>query len=184
MFLDRDGTLHRDCDFLARPEQLEIFPGVLSALQDLHDAGFPLVVLTNQSGIARGYFGEADLARIHARLHQELRGLPRAYFHCPHHPDLAPGPYGQECSCRKPKSGLLTQAAEVLNLQVPGSYLVGDSARDLLPGFGKQLRRILVQTGKPWQAELTRLQQAKQEPDFVAADLAAACRWILQQEGC
>ena len=100
MFLDRDGTLNVERNFVRAPEEIEVIDGVIPALRQLADAGFALVVVTNQSGIARGYLDESTLARVHGRLHGLLEGLPLAYLHCPHHPEQS-GRYGIVCTCRK-----------------------------------------------------------------------------------
>jgi D-glycero-D-manno-heptose 1,7-bisphosphate phosphatase len=177
VFLDRDGTLNREQGFVTRAEDLVVLPGTCEALQAMAALGFTLVVLTNQSGVARGLYSQRELARIHARLHGELLGLPKAYLHCPHLPE-AKGPYGGPCACRKPSSGLLLQAQELLELQLDGSVLVGDAARDLLMGEGLPLLRVLVQSGKPWQAELAALRQRDVEPDAVMPDLPALAAWL------
>ncbi len=178
VFLDRDGTLNREVGFVTRPEQLEVLPGVVAALQRLHDAGWRIVVVTNQSGIARGLYTESDLARIHARLHERLAELPEAYLHCPHHPDVA-GDYGGECACRKPAAGLLHQARELLGVEFAGGALIGDSARDLLMARGLPLRTVHVHSGKPTAAELATLRAAGVTPDHESPDLAAAVAWLL-----
>jgi len=178
VFLDRDGTLNREVGFVSRPDQLEVLAGVVPALQRLSDAGYRIVVLTNQSGIARGLYSESDLARVHAVLHERLRGLPDAYLHCPHHPDTG-GEYGGACACRKPAAGLLHQARELLGVELSGSVLIGDSARDLLMAKGLPLRTVYVHSGKPVAPELAMLQQAGLTPDHQAADLAAAVAWLL-----
>lgn len=178
VFLDRDGTLNREVGFVSQPHQLEVLAGVVPALQLLHDADYRIVVLTNQSGIARGLYSESDLARVHAVLHDRLRGLPEAYLHCPHHPD-ANGEYGGACACRKPAAGLLHQARELLGVEFTGGVLIGDSARDLLMAKGLPLRTVYVHSGKPVAAELAMLQRAGLAPDHEAADLAAAVSWLL-----
>ena len=181
VFLDRDGTLNRERGFVARPDQLEVLPGVPEALAQLARAGFALVVLTNQSGVARGLYTEADLARVHAALHARLQGLPLAYLHCPHHPEPGSvGPYRRQCACRKPAPGLLRQAQELLGLELAGSFLVGDSARDLLPAKDTAVGTVLLRCGKPWQEQLELLREAAAPPHHVAADLPDAARWILQ----
>lgn len=179
VFLDRDGTINREVDFLSRCEQFELLPGVRPALQRLADAGFCLVVVTNQSGIARGLYTETDLARIHELAQEQLGHLVRAYVHCPHHPDLV-GPYGGTCVCRKPKSGLVLQAKELLDLELEGSYLVGDSARDVLAARGLPLRTVYVHSGKPPLVELEALRTAKFAPTAEAMDLTSAVDWILR----
>jgi D-glycero-D-manno-heptose 1,7-bisphosphate phosphatase len=179
VFLDRDGTLNAEVGFVARPEQLVVLPGARRALQRLHDHGFRIVVVTNQSGIARGLYTERDLAAVHRRLHEELGGLPTAYLHCPHHPD-AGGPYGGACGCRKPAPGLLHQAGELLGVAFAGSFLLGDSARDLLMARGLPLRTVHLHSGKPPDGELAALRAAGHEPDASAPDLERAADWILQ----
>ena len=181
ILLDRDGTLSREQGFITAADRLTVLPGVPAALGRATAAGFLLVVVTNQSGIARGLYDERELSRIHAALHRELNRLPRAYLHCPHHPDpeYAASGYGRPCDCRKPDPGLLHQADRLFGIDWPASYLIGDAARDLRPGPSLALRTILVRSGKPWEAELATLRDADCEPDHVADDLAAAVDWIL-----
>ena len=179
VFLDRDGTLNREVGFVTSPRELEVLPGVRDALHRLHAAGWRLIVVTNQSGIARGLYGERELAAIHARLHRELDGLPDAYLHCPHLPDGGHG-YGGACACRKPAAGLLHQAQALLGVPFAGSALVGDSARDVLMARGLPLRTVLVHSGKPAAAERAALRAAGAAPDHEAADLAAAADWLLR----
>lgn len=180
VFLDRDGTLNAEGKggFVTDPAQLAILPGVPRALARLHEAGFRLVVVTSQSGVARGLYGERDLARVHAAMHAALGGLPVAYLHCPHLPE-AGGGYGGPCSCRKPSPGLLHQARELLGLEFAGSALIGDSARDLLMTRGLPLRTIHVGTGKSVPQQLAELQAAGFTPDHHADDLGAAVDWLL-----
>lgn len=178
VFLDRDGTLNAEVGFVTAPDQLRILPGTAAALHRLRAAGFVLVVVTNQSGIARGLYGEADLARVHERMHRELDGLCAAYLHCPHHPDEV-GPYGGDCACRKPKSGLLHEARHLLGVAFEGSYLVGDSARDLRMAAGLPIQGVYVRSGKPAERELAALAAAGVRPAAEVADLPAAVDWIL-----
>lgn len=179
VFLDRDGTLNREVGFVTRAADLEVLPGARAALQRLHDAGYRLVVVTNQSGIARGLYGEHDLAAVHARLHRELGELPEAYLHCPHHPDGAFG-YGGACACRKPGPGLLHQARELLGVDFAHGALVGDSARDILMAQGLPLRTVLLHSGKPVAHEREMLRAASFAPSHEAADLGAAVDWLLR----
>lgn len=181
VFLDRDGTLNAEVGFVRSPSQLRVLPGVLTALQRLHAAGHRLVVVTNQSGIARGLYTERDLARVHEALHSELAGLPWAYLHCPHHPDGDFG-YGGVCACRKPAAGLLHQARDLLGLEFAESVLIGDSARDLLMARGLPITTIYVHSGKPPAAELATMAQAGVAPDHEAEDLAAAVDWLLTRQ--
>ncbi len=177
-FLDRDGTLNREVDFVRTPEQLVVLPGAHAAVQRLHDAGWRIVVVTNQSGVARGYLTEAVLAAIHRKLHDALGGLPDAYLHCPHLPEGGLG-YGGSCTCRKPAAGLLEQAATLLGVDLRHGAVVGDSARDVQMAAGTPLRKVLVHSGKPAAPQRALLAAAGCAPDHEAADLAAAVDWLL-----
>ncbi|MCA8951272.1 MAG: HAD-IIIA family hydrolase [Planctomycetes bacterium] len=177
-FLDRDGTLNREQSFVTRPAELEVLPGAVDALRALAAADVAIVVVTNQSGIARGLYSERDLAAIHRELHERLERLPLAYLHCPHHPDLA-GPWGGGCPCRKPQPGLLHAARALLGVDFEGGLLAGDSARDLLAGRGLPLRSAYVRTGKDPETELAKLAAAGMTPDCDAPDLQAAVEWYL-----
>jgi len=184
VFLDRDGTLNAEVGFVLRPAQLQLLPGVTAALHRLDAAGFRLVVVTNQSGVARGLYSPADLAAVHAHLHRQLDGLPLGYLHCPHHPDVG-GPYGGDCACRKPGAGLLHQARELLGpgfgIGFDGGWLIGDSARDLLMARGLPLRTVHVHSGKPAAEQSAQLHATGVRPDAEVRDLPAAVDWILMR---
>jgi len=172
VFIDRDGTLVVERDYLADPAGVELVGGAADALGALHDAGYALVVVTNQSGIARGLYTEADYRRVAARLDHVLegQGVPvDATYHCPHHPDFT-GP----CSCRKPGTGMYEQAARDLDLDLAASWYVGDKVADVLPALALGGRGILVRTG--YGAE-----QEGDVPNAVAVvdDLGAAARFVL-----
>jgi D-glycero-D-manno-heptose 1,7-bisphosphate phosphatase len=179
--LDRDGCLNRERGFVTGPEQLEILPGVPAALQALRQAGFRLAVVTNQSGIARGLYTETDLAAVHAALHRELPGLIDRIDYCPHHPDGTVAAFRRDCKCRKPQPGMMLRAATALGADLGRSFLVGDSARDVLMVRGTAVRSVLVHSGKDPRSERQLLDQDGYNPDHVAADLPAAVRWILEQ---
>lgn len=139
VFLDRDGTLIEDRHYIGKPELVTLLPGAGGAVRRLNDMDYPVVIVTNQSGIARGYFTEADYARVHDRtvaLLDELGARIDASYMCPHHPDFT-GP----CDCRKPGTLLFRRAAADLGLDLARSWCVGDKGRDVLParelgGFG------------------------------------------------
>lgn len=175
--LDRDGTINHDVDFLTRVADLRLLPGAAQAVAELHALGFTVIICTNQSGIARGYLRERDLAAIHAHLHEALHGIPQAYLHCPHHPE-ALGPYAGACTCRKPGAGLLEQACELLSLSLAGAVVIGDAARDLQVAAHLPLLRIHVATGKPSYAEQHQLAASGVRVDYCADDLLAAARWL------
>ncbi len=144
-FLDRDGTIIREKEYLADPEGVELISGAVEGLRRLQDAGYALVVVTNQSGIARGRFTEEDYRAVQARLEAVLaaEGVTLdGVYHCPHHPDHT-GP----CDCRKPATGLFERAARELGLDVAASVAIGDRLRDLEPVLRLGGRAVLVRTG-------------------------------------
>ena len=184
VFLDRDGTLNVEKGRLRSPERLELLPGAGSALRSLREAGFLLVVLTNQPVIARGEASEADIAAIHRRLEWEL-GKQGAYldgiYVCPHHPDSGFAGERTElkfrCECRKPGSGLFERACRDLDIDPAGSWMIGDQTRDIEAARRVGLRSILVRTGLAG-----RDGQFPCAPDHIAEDLAGAADVILQRE--
>jgi D,D-heptose 1,7-bisphosphate phosphatase len=175
--LDRDGTITRDAGFTYRPEELCLLDGALEGLRLLGELGLPLIVVTNQSGIARGYFTEADAARFNALLAETLgaHGVHLATFYvCPFHPTEGVGPYRQESPCRKPAPGMLLRAAWEHGLDLRASYMIGDKASDVLAGHRAGCRTILVQTGVAG-ADMA---DAEVKPDWVAADLVEAAQLL------
>ncbi len=133
-FLDRDGVINIDGGYVHRWEDFVFVPGAVDAMRRLHDAGFALVVVTNQSGIARGYYDEAALERLHQALHDSLggQGVPLAAIeYCPHLPDAAVARYALACDCRKPQPGMILRAAARLGLDLPASVMFGDKVSDL-----------------------------------------------------
>ena len=145
VFLDRDGTLVEERHFLANPEDAVLIETVPKALADLRAAGFKLVVVTNQSGIARGLYTESDYHAVAKRIDKlldEAGANVDGTFYCPHHPDFT-GP----CECRKPLTGMYRQAAEVLGIDLAGSYFVGDKVSDVLPALELGGAGVLVRTG-------------------------------------
>lgn len=151
VFLDRDGTVIVEVDYLADPERVELVPGSGPALRRLMEAGYALVLVTNQSGIARGRLDEDILAAIHARLDELLAPHGVRFdgvYYCPHHPEHGGERYAKDCDCRKPRPGMLLQAARELDLDLGRSCMVGDAARDLEAGWAVGARGFLVRTGK------------------------------------
>lgn len=143
-FLDRDGTIIRDTEYLRDPEQVELLPGAAAAIRRLNEAGWPVIVVTNQSGIARGLLTEQDYERVRMRVDKliSLEGaMIDASYHCPHHPD-----HSGSCACRKPGTKLYTDAAEAHALDTSRSWYVGDRLRDVSPAdhFGGRSILLLV----------------------------------------
>jgi D-glycero-D-manno-heptose 1,7-bisphosphate phosphatase len=150
-FIDRDGVLNEEREFVHRNEDFVLVPGAIEALRALQDAGYALVIITNQSGIARGLYTEADYlaftAQMRARLEAEGVRLD-AVEHCPHLPDAPVARYRLDCDCRKPRPGMLTRAIRALDIDPQASFLVGDRLSDLEAGRAAGVGRcFLVRTG-------------------------------------
>jgi D-glycero-D-manno-heptose 1,7-bisphosphate phosphatase len=181
VFLDRDGTLIEDHHYLASTADVTLFPWTIEALRLLSTSGFALVVVTNQSGVARGFFDESSVRRIH----EHLAGLLDAhgvrvdgYYYCPHHPDARVEAYRRDCECRKPRPGMVHAAARDLGLDVGGSYMVGDLWRDIaLAQHAGASGGVLVRTGQGAEAE--RARPAGLEAAAVVDTLLDAARWIV-----
>jgi len=150
VFLDRDGTIIEEVEYLAAPDQVRLIPGAAEAIARLNLLRIPVIVVTNQSGVARGYFPESRVAEVHARLDQllaERSAYIERYYVCPHHPREGTSEYRRECDCRKPQPGLLLRAAAELNLELTSSCVIGDKVSDLQAGARAGCRTILVRTG-------------------------------------
>ncbi|MDX1460779.1 MAG: D-glycero-beta-D-manno-heptose 1,7-bisphosphate 7-phosphatase [Xanthomonadales bacterium] len=137
LFVDRDGVINVDRGYVYRIEDFEFLPGVPEALLSFQDNGFCIVVITNQSGIARGLYRESQLADLHDYMRRQLAsaGIELAgIYYCPHHPEAAREQYREECRCRKPAPGMILDAVQELDIDLDHSILVGDSARDIEAG--------------------------------------------------
>ncbi|MGO8990584.1 MAG: D-glycero-beta-D-manno-heptose 1,7-bisphosphate 7-phosphatase [bacterium] len=185
VFLDRDGTINEEMGYVNHVERFHLLPRVGQAIRLLNERGWKAVVITNQSGVARGYFQESLIHEIHQRM-QDLLKKEGAHldgiYYCPHHPDVGVFPYRQKCRCRKPATGLIEDAVKELDLDPSASYVVGDRGMDI--EFGRQVgaKAILVLTGYgkgEWEYFRT---QWKVTPNYVAEDLFEAAQWIVQQE--
>jgi len=175
VFLDRDGTLNIDSGYLKSPDDLTVLPGVGAALAKLKQAGARLIVVTNQSGVGRGYFTSKDLEAIHSKLRLLLAEdgvtLDGLYF-CPHHPD-------DRCNCRKPARGMVDRALAELHVDLSRAYVVGDSARDVELARQVGAKGLLVMTGPSGAEALADLTARDLSPDHVADDLSQAVEWII-----
>jgi len=172
VFIDRDGTIAPDVNYCSRPEDFEIFEGTPQAIRLLNTSGFKTVVITNQSGIARGYFTEDSLSRIHRKMINELgkhgAGVDAIYY-CPHHPD-------DGCNCRKPGTGLFQQAVKEHGIELEKSFMVGDTQTDIDAGRAAGCRTVLVTTGPRQGSDITT------PADFTANSLLEAVQWILRND--
>jgi D-glycero-D-manno-heptose 1,7-bisphosphate phosphatase len=174
VFLDRDGVINADSDdYIKSPAEWCAIPGSLSAIASLNAAGLAVIVISNQSGIARGFFDVATLNAIHDKMHQQVResgGEITDIFYCPHLPEAA-------CLCRKPLPGLLFLAQKKYGLNLSDTYFIGDSSKDIAAAFAAGCTPIVVRTGK---GEQTVSELKLQEPITIMANLAEAAQFILK----
>lgn len=181
VFLDRDGTLIEDVDYLSRPDQVVLFPWTIDALRLLNRAGFAVVVVTNQSAVARGIATEQFIRDTHAALDETLAAggarIDRYYF-CPHHPEAVVEKYRCPCRCRKPQPGMIEEAASDLALDVARSWMVGDRWLDVETGRAAGTRAILVKSGHA--ARMQEAAPAEVRPDAILNNLMEAVGWILR----
>jgi D-glycero-D-manno-heptose 1,7-bisphosphate phosphatase len=181
LFLDRDGVIVDEAEYLADPAQLRLLPGSAEAIAEVNRKGVPVIVVTNQSGVARGYFPESRVAEIHEQLDRLLAGQGghiTRYYYCPHHPTEGRSPYRVDCQCRKPRPGMLLQAARDLSLELQESYLVGDKLSDLEAGASAGCRTVLVRTGYG-RALADTLKPQGLNLEMIADDLREAVRFCL-----
>ena len=149
VFLDRDGTINLEKEYLYKPEEFEFTPGAAEGIRMLNQAGYLVVVVTNQSGVARGYYDEEDVRRLHGHIDNllQLEGAwIDAWYFCPHH-TAGREPYNQQCTCRKPLPGMLHKAAEDFRIDLSRSWMVGDKIADVEAGMSAGCSTILVLTG-------------------------------------
>jgi histidinol-phosphate phosphatase family protein len=178
VFLDKDGTLIEDVPYNVDPQKIQLTSGAVEGLTALHEAGYPLVVVSNQSGVARGRFSEEALLCVERSLRRLLAayGIPLAgVYYCPHHPEGTVKPYAVACRCRKPRPGLLRRAAAELGIDLAKSWMVGDILDDVEAGRQAGCRTILIDNGN----ETEWLDGPFRRPNHRAADLAEASRLIL-----
>jgi D-glycero-D-manno-heptose 1,7-bisphosphate phosphatase len=175
VFLDRDGTLIEEREYLHRPEDVRIFPGVPAALRQLQDAGFALFIISNQSGVGRGYFTLADVEKVNRHLCDELARAGIKFQHI----YIAPEAPDQPSRGRKPSPQFLFDARDAFGVDLGASYIVGDKLMDLECGWNAGLKRsLLVRTG--YGAEWEKKSPEKLARAVVVEDLTTAARWILQ----
>lgn len=178
VFLDRDGTLIRNPHYGCDPARIELLDGVVEGLLALQRASFTLVIVTNQSGIARGYFSEQDLANLHRHLVEQLAQQSvriAGIYYCPHHVEGIVAAYALACDCRKPRNGMLLAAAWDLGIDLHESWMVGDILDDVEAGKSAGCRSVLIDVGTE-KAPTTKLRM----PEYVAKDFRAAASFILR----
>lgn len=182
VFIDRDGTISEEMGYINHVDRFCLFPWSAPAIRTINEAGLPAVLVTNQAGLARGYFTENLLKEVHAKLTAELQKAGArldGIYYCPHHPEGAVQALRTVCECRKPKTGMLLQASRDLDLDLASSFVVGDTYRDLEMGFRVGATSILVLSGYGKGEYLYRSSSWARQPDFIAADLGEAADWVL-----
>ncbi len=173
VFLDRDGTVNVDYGFVAKPEDVKLLPGVVEAIRELNQAGIPVFIISNQSGVGRGYYTADDVKAVNEEIRQQLAeqgAKVQDFYYCPHAPE-------EGCDCRKPKLGMLTKAVRDWGTDLSCSYVVGDKPSDAEMGRNAGGKGIIVLTGQSQRKEVA---SWAVQPDFVARDLLVAVEWILE----
>jgi len=184
VFLDRDGTINEEAGYLNHPSRLKIIPEAGRAIKKLNDAGIITVIVTNQSGVARGYFSETVLIETHKRLKQELRRKYSAridgIYYCPHHPAAIFDEYKKDCECRKPKPGMVNAAMSDLPIDPSFSYMIGDRYVDM--EFGRQFRfkTVMVLTGYGLGEYTYQRSQWQFMPDYICENMEEAVDWVFK----
>ncbi|MBI4810172.1 MAG: D-glycero-beta-D-manno-heptose 1,7-bisphosphate 7-phosphatase [Ignavibacteriales bacterium] len=180
IFLDRDGTINHEVDFLRLPTDLKLIEGSAAAIQEANKLGWKVFIITNQSGIARGILTEEQLRHIHKVLIEKLEANGAAIdaiYYCPHHPEVGQPPYRMECDCRKPKIGMLKYAVNDFNISLQNSFIIGDKLIDIQTGNNSGMTSILVLTGYG-REELKHCREQNVHIDYVAENLFDAIQFV------
>jgi D-glycero-D-manno-heptose 1,7-bisphosphate phosphatase len=186
IFLDRDGTINEEVGYLDNQDKLKMIPAAYEAIRLINSSGLKAIVVTNQSGVAKGFFTEKFVRQTHeiiqAALLEKKASIDKFYY-CPHHPTEGTGIYLQNCNCRKPLPGMLLQAAHDLDIELGNSYMIGDTYRDMEAAKKVGVKGILVKTGygrEVLQNVDPDAATAGNNPDFVAEDILEAVKWIMK----
>jgi D-glycero-D-manno-heptose 1,7-bisphosphate phosphatase len=181
IFIDRDGTISEEVGYINHLSRFRLFPYAAAALNQLHENGYLAIVITNQAGVARGYFSEAMVQEIHQQMTKELETSGArldAIYYCAHHPSVGEPPYQFDCDCRKPKPGLLLRAAQDYNIDLANSWMIGDRYSDIELAANAGVKSALVLSGYgrgEWEHQR---ENWSTQPDLVADDLLAAINQI------
>jgi D-glycero-D-manno-heptose 1,7-bisphosphate phosphatase len=180
VFLDRDGTVNEEVNFLSDPSELHLIDGAATAIREANALGLKVIITTNQSGVARGFLTEEQLQTIHERLREMLSregASVDAIYYCPHYPAEGNSPYLQECSCRKPNPGMVLQAKDTFDIDLAHSFVVGDRLVDIQMGKSIGATTIIVRTGYG-NDEIQLMQQQNVVADYIAENLLDAMQYI------
>ncbi|MBN1833025.1 MAG: HAD family hydrolase [Deltaproteobacteria bacterium] len=185
VFIDRDGTINEQMGYINHMSRFVIFPCVVEAVRLLNAHDFWAIVLTNQGGVARGYYPIELMHEIHDFLTRSLKSngaIIDGIFYCPHHPAGILPEYSKECDCRKPKPGLVHQALEAFDIDMSKSYMIGDRYVDMELASRLDLEGVLVKTGYGLGEIDYVLPQHPTKPKHIAQDLLNAVKWILRED--
>jgi len=181
VFIDRDGTLNEDIGYVSTPDELVLYPWAAEAIRRINDSGLLAIVITNQSGIARGMYSEKTLDAIHSRMIRELAregAKIDAVYYCPHHPDVGDARYRIDCECRKPRTAMLEKASREHRIDLEASYVIGDKASDIKLAENAGARGALVLTGYGRET-FAHPERWPCAPEFTAENLLEAVKRIL-----
>ena len=184
VFLDRDGTLNQEVGYIRRVEDLQLLPGAAQAVRQFNDAGIPAILMSNQTGPARGFYDEAHVQALHHRLESLLAEAAQAHldaiYYCPHLSKGSVPEYAIDCECRKPRIGMIRQALERFpDIDLAQSFIVGDKASDVAFAQNAGCHSVLVKTGYGHRVLAGKYQVLESPPEFVCEDIAEAARLIL-----
>ena len=184
VFMDRDGTISEEVGYINHPSRFRLFPYAVEAIKHLNQNGWLAIVVTNQAGVARGYFPEQMIETVHADMTKQINdggGRLDAVYYCAHHPSVGEPPYRIDCDCRKPKPGLIMRAAEEFDIDLQQSWMVGDRYSDVELAHNANVKSMLVLSGYgrgEWEHQRSTWSQ---QPDAVAEDLLEAVRLIVRR---
>jgi D-glycero-D-manno-heptose 1,7-bisphosphate phosphatase len=185
LFMDRDGTISEEVGYVNHPSRFRLFPYTAAAIKLLNDSGWLAIVVTNQAGVARGYFSEDIIVQIHDQVRQDLQNSAAhvdAIYYCAHHPSVGEPPYRLDCDCRKPKTGLIDRAAADFEIDLERSWMVGDRYGDVELARNARLHSAFVLSGYgrgEWEFQRS---SWKLEPELVAEDLLEAVKKIVERD--
>lgn len=183
-FIDRDGTISEEVGYVNHPSRFQLYPYSAEAIKLLNDSGWLAIVVTNQAGVARGYFSEDVILEIHGRLEQQMNEASArldGIYYCAHHPTLGEPPYRLDCNCRKPKAGLIERAATDFEIDLPASWVIGDRYSDIELARNAGVNSAFVLSGYgrgEWEYQRANW---RQQPDLVSENLLECIKCILDK---